>query len=654
MRRLVIAFQLLALVALNASSQVSSSNHPPEVKAHKVKILEVGGLHFKDLNKNGKLDKYEDWRLPIEDRINDLISQMTTEEKVGLMVHASVQGFTGPNGIILEAPSAVTKGGPAAGSVSRPSPSVLVQQRNIRWLLTRPADPPEIAARWANNLQDMAESSRLGIPVMLSSDPRNSPARPGAAAQVTPIFSQWPEQLGFGAIGDPKVVEDFARDAREEYKAIGLRVTLAPQADVATEPRWSRIGGTFGEDANLDARLTSAFVSGFQGAKLDADGVMTVTKHWPGDGPVKDGFDPHNAYGRFQVYPGNNLSYHLIPFHAAIAAGTAGIMPGYAIPQGIDTVGMNFSKKIVQDLLRRDQGYDGVVITDWLKAMPWGVENLSEEERQLKIVEAGVDQIGGEDDPQYLLLLVHDKKISEARIDQSVRRLLKPMFEVGLFENPYVDPDRAKTVVANPKFVSDGLKAQRHSIVLLKNSKNILPLHQGLRIYAENFDLKVVAHYGQVAGTPETADVVVIKVSAPFALHKGDASVFARGVHEGTLAFAGAENADQLAAIERLAKSGRPTIICMYLDRPAIVTEFIDDVSALLVHFSSSDQALLDVIFGKDHPEGKLPLNLPRDMQSVEKQQEDAPNDLVNPEFPIGFGLSYGTAAEVKKQSNRR
>ena len=446
----------------------------PKLEARKAPIINQDGLQFKDLNKNGVLDRYEDWRLPIDKRIDDLLSKMTLEEKAGLMVHASIQGFTGPNGIVLDAPAKAPPNVPGAER-NQPTPVELIKGRSVRWILIRSGDPADISARFSNNLQEIAEDTRLGIPVVLSSDPRNSPARPGALAQVVPVFSQWPEQLGFGAIGDPAIVEQFARDAREEYKAIGLRVALSPQADVATEPRWSRIGGTFGEDPELDAKLTAAFIHGFQGETLGSESVMTVTKHFPGDGPVKDGFDPHNSYGRFQVYPGNSLETHLIPFRSAIKAGAAGVMTGYAIPVGIDTVAMSFSQKIVQVLLRDKLGFGGIVITDWLKNMPWGVENLTEPERQLRMIQAGVDQIGGENDPSLIVDLVHSGKITEARLDQSGRRILKAMFQMGLFEDPFVDPKKALQIVAQPKFVADGFAAQKHSVVLLKNDKNLLP-----------------------------------------------------------------------------------------------------------------------------------------------------------------------------------
>ncbi|HLJ50560.1 MAG TPA: glycoside hydrolase family 3 N-terminal domain-containing protein [Bryobacteraceae bacterium] len=625
----------------------------PDLGFRKAPVLKADGLVFRDLNKNGKLDPYEDWRLPVARRVADLIGLMTIEEKAGLMVHASLMGFTGPNGIVLDAP--VRTGGrgpminerPGVTPLDSPNPSELIRRRNVRWILVRPnvMEPPESTARFSNALQEMAEESRLGIPICFSSDPRHSPrAGPISGPRPqTPNISEWPEQIGLGAIGDADVVREFGRIAAQELRALGIQATLSPMADTVTEPRWNRISGTFGEDATLNALLTKAYIEGFQGTRLVATSVMTVTKHFPGDGPVKDGFDPHNEYGKWQVYPGNNLAYHLIPFEAAFEAGTGAIMPGYAIPVGIDTVGMSFSNKIVTGMLRERYHFDGLIVTDWLRNMPWGVESLSEKERQRKMLDAGVDQIGGDNDPKYILELVREGTVPESRLNESARRILTPMFELGLFENPYVDPDHTKSVVAKKVFREAGERAQRESIVLLKNSSNLLPLSAKRTLYVEGFEKSAAEQYGTVVSDPKQASVAIIKVNAPYAVHQGGGGFF-RGAHEGTLAYAGAENAHELDAIEKLAASGTPTIVYMYLDRPAVLTEFIDQVAAVLVHFNSDDRALLDIAFGRSELRGKLPFDLPRDMASVLKQKEDVPYDLDKPLFRQGFGLRYAAA----------
>ena len=436
-----------------------------EIASRKTQVVTQNGMKFRDLNKNGILDPYEDWRLPADKRVADLLSKMTVEEKAGLMIHSSLSGFTGPNGEVLGLPAG--RGGAGRGRGGDPSqpvnrafqgktnpynvdpmgsanPEELILKRNVRWILVRPNanESPDITAKFHNGLQEMAEGSRLGIPIIFSSDPRHGAGR--GASNAAPVISQWPDQLGLAAARDPELVRQFGRIAAQELRALGIRCTLSPMADTSTEPRWNRISGTFGEDANLNATLVKAYVEGFQGKQLGPESVLTFTKHFPGDGPVKDGYDGHNNYGKWLIYPGNNFDHHLIPFKAALEAGSGGIMGAYGIPVGKDTVGINFSKAMIHDLLRAKMGFQGIVVTDWNRNMPWGVEKLSEKDRQKTMVLAGVDQIGGDNDPKYILANIQDKSIPMTVIDASARRVLKAMFQLGVFENPYVDPDHAK------------------------------------------------------------------------------------------------------------------------------------------------------------------------------------------------------------------
>ena len=312
-------------------------------------------------------------------------------------------------------------------------------------------------------MQKFAENTRLGIPLSIASDPRNHFSS-SIFAMTANGFSQWPEPLGLAAIGSDKLTEEFANDSRQEYLAVGIRQALHPQVDLTTEPRWPRISGTFGEDAVLSSRMTTAYIKGFQGNKLDPKSVAAMTKHFPGGGPQKDGLDPHFDFQKGQIYPGNNFNYHLIPFEAAFKAHTAAIMPYYGVPmgqKGYEEVGFSYNKAIITGLLRNKYHYDGVVCTDWglvtdakmgpidFPARAWGVEKLSQEERVQRIIDAGVDQFGGENIPEVIVKLVNEKKISEQRIDQSVTRLLRLKFELGLFDDPYLDANKATSLLAN-------------------------------------------------------------------------------------------------------------------------------------------------------------------------------------------------------------
>lgn len=637
------------------SSSANDAMHQPKIVAHAAPLLHLDGLTFKDLDKNGKLDPYEDWRLPAPIRVQDLLKRMTLEEKAGLMMIANSGGFVGPNGELLEQPTPQATAQAAAISPNlgdipgisvgdRPSPRDIILKNNVRWISSKFAGiSPEGTARWVDAVEEIAEGSRLGIPVAIGSDPIQTTHRKAGGAVMPPdhtVISQWPDQIGFGAIGDPTIVHQFGEIAGAEYRAMGIRFNLNPMADTATEPRWNRIPGTFGSDAPLNAKLVYAYVRGFQGDHLSPTSVLCVTKHFPGDGPVKDGLDPHNPYGKQLVYPAHNLDYHLLPFRAAIAAGTGSIMGSYGIPVGIDTVGANFSHKIMTDLLRNKLGFRGIIVTDWLRAMPWGVENLSQLEREHRLLDAGIDQLGGEHDPSYIIRLVRSGEVPESRIDASAARILLPLFELGLFENSYVEPERAREIVGNPRFVAAGLEAQRRSIVLLKNANHLLPLKPHIKVYVAHIDPAAFSQYAQVVSHPAQADVLIIRVNAPYKNHTGGGNFF-KETHEGTLAYAGADNASDLKEIQDLAATGKPLVVDMSMERPAVLTEFINEVPAVLATFGSGDQALADILFGKESPSGKLPFDLPRDMASVLAHREDAAHDLKDPLFHFGFGLSY-------------
>jgi beta-glucosidase len=427
-------------------------------------ILTENGHTFRDVNKHGKLDPYEDSRLPIEERVEYLLSQMTLEEKAGMMFHPMI-GMS-KDGMLVE-----KRGGMNPVPTSEYMVEKKINHFNLYQITTL-----KKTAEWYNRLQKMAERTRLGIPVTLSSDPRHAFSDIPGASMFTEGFSHWPEPLGLAATGDPEIARKFGDIARQEYLAIGIRTALHPMADLATEPRWARCNGTFGEDAELSAKMTSAYIRGFQGEELGPQSVACMTKHFPGGGSQKDGEDAHFTYGKDQVYPGDNFAYHLSPFEAAFKAGTAQIMPYYGRPLGLEfeEVGFGYNKDVISGLLREKYGFDGVVCTDWtlvndvvvfgkkiMDARAWGVEELSPIERAKKIVEAGCDQFGGEFCPELIINLVKSGAVEESRIDESIRRLLRDKFRLGLFDNPYVDPDVVNGIAGRADFVTAGELAQR-------------------------------------------------------------------------------------------------------------------------------------------------------------------------------------------------
>ena len=440
----------------------------------------------------------------IEERVDELLARMTLEEKVGLMFHAPI--FMNPDGTLLD------------------DTEERIAGRHLNHFNIYSAPGPRQHAEWHNGLQDLAKTTRLGIPVTISSDPRHSFAENFATSWSATGFSQWPEPIGFGALGDVDAVREFGDIARREYRAVGIHVALHPMADLATEPRWARIMHTFGEDGELAARLVAAYIRGFQGEELGPQSVACMTKHFPGGGPQLDGEDPHFAYGKDQVYPGGMFEYHMRVFEAAFEAGTAQIMPYYGRPVGtpLEEVGFGFNRDVVTGLLRERYGFDGVVCTDWglvtdaqlpdgsvFAAKCWGVEELGVEERLVKIVEAGCDQLGGEELPEVLVELVHAGRIAEERVDKSARRLLRDKFRLGLFDDPYVDPDEAERTCGSPPFRAKGERAQRRSAVVISND-GVLPLREGVRVYADGLA------YEGAAESPGEADVAIVRRNTPF------------------------------------------------------------------------------------------------------------------------------------------
>ncbi|MBS1828791.1 MAG: glycoside hydrolase family 3 C-terminal domain-containing protein [Acidobacteria bacterium] len=613
----------------------------PVLASRTARILRIDGILFKDLNKNGQLDPYEDWRLPAQTRAQDLVSRMTLEEKAGLMVGPSLN--PGPGGAVSDQPTYGTNPfNPGPPQLVSPATEHALHQLHLAQFIIRANLPPRQMATWLNAVQEVAERTRLGIPPLFVTNPRN---HLGAGAnfgimEAASAFSQWPGTLGLAATRDAKLVEEFASIAAREYLSVGLRGAYHPTADVATEPRWNRFSETLGEDANLTAELIGALIRGFQGPALGPSSVAVVTKHFPGAGPAGSGFDAHFPHGKNQVYPGNNLDYHLLPWKAAIAAGTAMIMPYYAVPNGIakEATGMSYNQEIVTGLLRGKLGFQGVVNSDTgiSTGMPWGVESLTVKDRYRKAIEAGVDRIGGDATPELIVQLVKEQKLTEARIDESARRILRIHFALGLFENPYVNPDEAARTVRNKEFERKAGLAQRKSIVLLKNRDAILPLKPGVKMYIQGLDPTEAARHGYVStASPEKAEVCIARAAAP-----SGGFMAGRSTRPIDLTLP----AEQLAPLRSLAQKC-PLVTVLYLERPRVIPELAQDSAALLATFGVSDEALFDVLTGKFAPSGKLPFEMPSSMDAVRAQLEDMPHDSKNPLFPIGFGLSYPTPA---------
>jgi beta-glucosidase len=633
----LILLLLLTYLVFTIKWHIQSSSNM-DLLGEETPTLNMNGHTFRDLNKNGKLDVYEDSRAALENRVDDLISQMEIDEKAGLMfAHFLAME---EDGSLLEIP---TTSDPFSFMTESTSGTIL--KKKMSHVQNLGGSSARIYASWNNNLQKFAEQTRLGIPITLISDPRHGTrAMPGASAEAKWI-SVWPSQLGLGATGDTVLVREFGDIARQEYLALGIRLAQHPMADIATDPRWARTNGTFGEDAHLSAALTKAYILGFQGDSLGPTSVACQTKHFAGGGPQEDGWDAHFASGKGQVYPGNNFDYHLIPFtEGALAANTAQIMPYYGIPKGIskEEVGFSFNKEMIQGLLRDSLGFEGVVATDWgiisdmavKNASAWGVEHLSEKERVKKVLDAGCDVFGGEYVTEHIIDLVEGGDLPESRIDVSIRRILRDKFRLGLFDNPFVDLDKT-SIVGNPEFVKRGKEAQRKSMVLLKN-EGILPLSSDKKIYIHGMVQDGLSErFPQIVEYLDDADVIVQKLQTPSSPPKGG-GMLERLLPQGRLDFPEDEKNEIL---ERT--NSKPTVTVFTITRPTVAPEINAASKAVIADFESQDEVILELIFGKFEPSGRLPIEMPSSIEAVENQLEDVPYDSKDPLYKYGHGLSY-------------
>ena len=664
-----------------------------------VKLLTEDGYAFKDLNRNDSLDAYEDWRLTPQERAADLASKLSREEIAGLMLYSSHQAV--PSAELTE------------------DQKKFLSKDHLRAVLITSVESPRTAAQWNNRMQAFIEGLDHGIPANTSSDPRHeAKATTEYNAGAGGHISQWPTSLGLAATFDPQLMYRFGEIASEEYRALGIATALSPQVDIATDPRWTRFSGTFGEDPLLATEMARAYCDAFQ-TTPDTRGwgmrsVNAMVKHWYGYGAQEGGRDSHFASGKYAVYPGNNLAEHKLSFIDGafkLEGGTemaSAVMPIYSIlwnqdPSG-ENVGGSYSQWLIQKQLREEAKFEGVVCTDWgitkdmkvldspMGGKPWGVESLTEAERHYKILQAGVDQYGGNNEIGPVLAAydmwakAQGEKSARQRFEQSARRLLLNVFRVGLFEHPYLDPEASEKIVGNPQFMQEGYEAQLKSVVMLKNHDNkTLPMDKRYKVYVpkrhfpaipglwggiseektvEPIDLALVRKYYEVVEQPEQADFAICLIEEPSTGFGYSAEDVKRGgngyvpyslqyddykaVDARSVSIAGGDpmekftnrsykgktvkayNRDDMLMVSetKRAMGEKPVIVILETGRPVVLSEIEPKADAILVSFNVQHQALLDIISGKNEPSALLPMQMPADMKTVEEQHEDVPRDM--------------------------
>ena len=636
-----------------------------DVVARVKPVLEAEGSRFKDLNGNGVLDPYEDWRLSPAERAADLVSRMTPEEKIGLMViNSRTMGISQPDPALTSHDGALdeqyhpikndphnTAGLPYEGTTQQ------ITELHMRHFIMRETPTGSKIATWVNAMNEVAEGTRLGIPVIVAANSKNELG--GFKLGSTPDdqdFTEWPGTLGLAATGDLDLIADFAVKSRAEWVASGLRKGYMYMADTVTDPRWFRANGTFGEDPAFNAQAIAAVIRGFQGeAGVQRDGVALTTKHFPGGGARENGFDPHYAEGKYNVYPtpGSLAKYHLPPFQAAIDAGTSSVMPYYAIPSAeksampqppletFEQVGFAFNKGML-DLLRA-MGHQGYVNSDSgiLSKMAWGVAELSVPERVGKAVMAGTDIIADTNDVGSIREAFLRGLFTTERLDEAARRLTEEMFALGLFDNPYVDPQRADEVVANEAFAVAARAAHHKSVVLLKNSDATLPLGPdrlaGKRVYVELFEqsltvakldglrANLAAEHPRIRFTTDFsgADVAVLFLNPFTGDYFRSTGLLDLEVHEATNV--------NLAKIIEIRAAVPQVVIGLNVILPWLLGNVEPLADALVAGFDTRTEALFDVIVGDVAPTGRLPLTFPVDSDAIAVDENGicaSPNDV--------------------------
>lgn len=653
----------------------------PDLEVKVKNIIEVDGLKFKDLNNNGKLDPYKDWRLSPKERAENLVSLMNIDEKVGMMlINTRKMGLaqedkekTSHDGLLDEA---VVEKGESIFAASKVYGSThTIEKRNLRHFILRDNFSPAEMAEWVNKMNEVAEGTRLGIPVIVTSNSRNENAEPiFGMNDAGGIFSTWPGTLGLAAAaqgdikngGDASLISEFAKIAHEEWNATGIRKGYMYMADTVTDPRWQRTYGTFGEDPTFISDTIGRLITGFQGEELGKDSIAMTTKHFPGGGARENGFDPHYVEGKWNLYPtpGSLEKYHLPPFRAAVEHGTSSIMPYYSIPsikksvvqefEGEDIpfeeVGFTFNHYFINHILREKLGFKGYINSDSgiVNKMSWGVEELSVAERFAKAVNAGTDIVADTGDIENLKLAVSKGWISEKRINEANVRLLTEMFTLGLFDDrTYNSPELATSVVGNQANWDAAYEGHKKSVTVLKNQKETLPLTAekliNKKVYVEvlHKDEERATTYTEKARKEcleldqftltdnyEEADVAIMF------LHPKSGSYFdaTLGLLElaicedkvvsgldGSLyqetTLTGMNHLQEVA--DDIHNRGGKVVISVNVTLPWILGSVEPLADALIAGYDTFYNAQFEVIAGNSNPVGVLPLTLPASEQVI-------------------------------------
>lgn len=645
-------------------------------------VLEVDGLRFKDLDGTGELKPYEDWRLSPEERAKDLVGRMTDEEKAGmLIINSQPMGIsskpgqpTSHNGVLAEAHEEVMMRGHK--NMQYPTTYKLAT-RHIRHFIVRENASASQLAEWVNAMQEVCEGTRLGIPCLVTANSKNESSDVHySAEEENNKFTTFPGTLGLAASRDMDLIDRFAQIVHDEFYAANIRKGYMYMADCATDPRWFRTYGTFGEEPELISEIITRMIRGIQGEQVDENSIALTTKHFPGGGARENGFDPHYAKGKYNCYatPGSMETYHLPGFRAAIAAGTSSIMPYYAIPSNAkssfpqngaeafdEEIAFAYNNQFINGTLRGEMGFTGIVNSDTgvLSGMAWGAEEYSKAGRAARVLKAGTDMVSGEDDPAPFVEAIRNGFVDKETVDRAVCRLLVEFFRLGLFENPYVDVETADAQVNTEASRAVAYKAHQESVVLLKNHNSVLPLTAeklaGKKVYVEmmmrteytkeeldnlpmtgiKFDPKqTIADFSKAVRKDHPdwnfvddyhdADIALLL------LKPASGSYFAatEGYLELNLCKETGIDVEHIRAI----RDAVPQVIMhVNLNLPYLLANVEPLADAVTVGFDTFSRAAIDVISGAAEPTGRMPITLPGSDAAIAVDENGvcaSPNDV--------------------------
>ena len=703
-----------------ASSRIHyyENSQGPVIGTCSDKVIREDGLYFRDINGDGKLNTYKDWRKSPKERARALAEDLSAEEKIGLLflnswkmgMEQEDKDFVDETGLLDEKP--VEKGSSIFATSSTVGTTETIKDWKVRTFILRSNPKPDELADWINEMNSLAEEGEHFIPVMVVSNSRNENGEVVFGMNdASGVFAAWPGTMGIAAAvkGDGiHIIDDFADCIRREWDAVGMKKGYMYMADCATDPRWQRTYGTFGEDPKLIKEIFEHLIPGVQGSQegLTPDGVAMTVKHFPGGSARENGFDPHYRQGQWNVYQTKNSleTYHIPPFEAAIEKNASSIMPYYAKPsreksadqydlQGNPIewkpVGFAFNDYFIRELLKKQMGFKGYINSDSgiVQNMAWGVEELEVCERVALAVHAGVDIISGSYDIEAAKeayrrgkegyyttqghkvpegYTVEQVTLSDEALTQAAAHTLREKFELGLFENPYRDPRKAVEVVATKKDWENAADVHRKSVVLLKN-QGTLPLTEekteGKKVYAQCFnkkeedgvkateELKKMLEKEKgitLTDKPEEADYALLFLTpssgeyfnaTPGYLEleicdgKEVCDVDEEGrpgktIHTETT-LSGAKKISEIA--KTVHDRGGKVIANINFTLAWEVGTVEPYADGLLAGFDTYPWAVLDVIFGRFSPVGKMPITLPKDDSVLKVSPEGvciSPNDV--------------------------